>query len=57
MAKRRCSLRKLFKVIDADKSGDVTLTEVTKAFKKAAGKSKRLTYKKFAKSCRRSTKS
>jgi len=52
--KRRCSLRKLFNAIDADGSGEVTLAEVTKAFKKAAGKDEVLTFDEFSKMCGKS---
>jgi hypothetical protein len=51
---KRCSLRKLFNVMDADKSGEVTMDEVVKAFKKAAGDDNKLTYKEMATVCRRS---
>lgn len=51
---KRCSLRKLFNVMDADRSGEVTMTEVTTAFKKAAGSDNKLSYEEMVKACRRS---
>jgi Ca2+-binding EF-hand superfamily protein len=50
---KRCSLRRLFDAMDANHSGDVTMAEVTKAFKKAAGKDGILTFKEMTTACRR----
>jgi hypothetical protein len=47
----RCSVKKLFKAIDKDGSDTITLSEVKKAFNKAAGKRKSLTYKKLKRAC------
>jgi hypothetical protein len=49
---RRCSVKKLFKAIDSDDSGTITLNELKKAFVTAAGPNgRRLTYSKLRKSC------
>jgi hypothetical protein len=52
---KRCSVRKLFKAIDTDQSGEITLTELKKAFKHAAGDDKVLTYEELKKSCQKVT--
>ena len=54
---KRCSLRRLFNTMDADHSGEVTMAEVTKAFKKAAGEDDRLTFKEMTTACRRTPRS
>jgi Ca2+-binding EF-hand superfamily protein len=50
---RRCSVKKLFKAMDKDGSGSVSLDEVKKAFAKAAGKDQLLTYSEMQKACRK----
>ena len=52
---KRCSVRKLFKAIDTDQSGEITLTELKKAFKHAAGDDEILTYEELKKSCQKAT--
>ncbi len=50
---RRCSVKKLFKAMDKDGSGTVSLSEVKKAFAKAAGKDQLLTYREMQTACRK----
>ncbi len=50
---RRCSVKKLFKAMDKDGSGTVSLDEIKKAFAKAAGKDQLLTYSEMQKACRK----
>lgn len=53
---RRCSVKKLFKAIDTNDNGTVSLSELKAAFVKAAGSTRRLSYKKMRSACTKASK-